>query len=135
VHATPEAWSSGSKADKREEQAWQVLLHRREMEKTSESLQEEQQKLEDRLLRENYFIRDAQMDLGDAIIRSSVSEEMPFVDSHIIIIGKALSNLYDLIRPLRAKQLGDLKHIIIIYPQVFKPLSIYCNMHIIPSTL
>jgi len=106
----------------REKQAWQILLHRHESaEITSESRQEETQKLEDKMLRENYFIRDTHMDVGDAIIRTSVSEEMPFVDSHIIIIGKALSNLYDLIRPLRAKHMGDLKHIIIVYPGDFPP--------------
>jgi len=65
-----------------------MLLRQHEREKTSESRQEEQQKLEDRLLRENYFLRDVHMDLQDAIIRSSLVEEMPFVDNHIIIIGE-----------------------------------------------
>lgn len=36
-----------------------------------------------------HIIRDTHMDIHDAIIRSSVSEEMPFMDNHIIIIGKA----------------------------------------------
>ena len=104
-------------------QAWQLLLRKNEDERRnlSETKQEEQQKLEDKYLRENYFVRDAQIDVTDAIIRSSISEEMPFVDNHIIIIGKALSNLYDLIRPLRAKNLGELKHIVIIYPNDFPP--------------
>jgi hypothetical protein len=39
----------------------------------------------------------------DAFIKTSVHEEIPFVDNHIIIIGKALSNLYDLIHPLRSR--------------------------------
>jgi len=65
-----------------------MLLRQHEREKTSETRQEEQQKLEDRLLRENYFLRDVHMDLQDAIIRSSLVEEMPFVDNHIIIIGE-----------------------------------------------
>lgn len=72
----------------KEKQAWQLLLRQHEKDKISESRQEEQQKLEDRLLRENYFLRDVHMDLQDAIIRSSVVEEMPFVDNHIIIIGE-----------------------------------------------
>jgi hypothetical protein len=111
----------GEKGSGKDKQAWQMLLRRHEAEKVSESRQEEQQLLEDRLLRENYFLRSTQMDVSDAIIRSSVSEEMPFVDNHIIIIGKSLSNLYDLIRPLRARNLGELKHIIIIYPHDFPP--------------
>lgn len=74
--------------------------------KTSESLQEELQKIEDEYLLKNYYIRDERVSLIDAIINTSILEEMPFISNHIIIIGKALSNLYDLIRPLRAKSVG-----------------------------
>jgi hypothetical protein len=122
----------GERADRKEKQAWQMLLRKHEQEKMSESRQEEQHKLEDRMLRENYYIRDQHMDLGDAFVRSSVSEEMPFVDNHIIIIGKALSNLYDLIRPLRSRNLGELKHIIIIYPNDF-PLAVWQRISIFES--
>ena len=111
----------GEKGDQKEKAAWQQLLRRHEMEKASETRQEEKQKAEDKMLRENYFIRDTHIDVQDAVIRSSVSEEMPFVDAHVIIIGKSLSNLYDLIRPLRARNLGELKHIIILYPGDFPP--------------
>ena len=118
--------------DFREKQAWQVLLRKYETEKSSETLQEEQQKREDQHLRENYFIRDTHMDLEDAMIKTSAAEEMAFVDNHIIIIGKALSNLYDLIRPLRAKRLGELKHIIIVYPNDF-PLAVWQRISIFES--
>ena len=118
---TKEALPAGAMGEVRDKQAWQQLLRKHEAEKMSESRQEEQQRIEDKMLRDNYFIRDVHMDIQDAIIRSSVNEEMPFVDNHIIIIGKALSNLYDLIRPLRARHLGELKHIIIIYPKDFPP--------------
>ena len=118
---TKEALPAGAMGEVRDRQAWQQLLRKHEAEKMSESRQEEQQRIEDKMLRDNYFIRDVHMDIQDAIIRSSVNEEMPFVDNHIIIIGKALSNLYDLIRPLRARHLGELKHIIIIYPKDFPP--------------
>lgn len=47
----------GEKADIKEKQAWQMLLRKHEAEKMSESRQEEQQKMDDRMLRENYFIR------------------------------------------------------------------------------
>ena len=75
--------------------------------KTSESLQEELQKIEDEYLLKNYYMRDERVSLIDAIINTSILEEMPFISNHIIIIGKALSNLYDLIRPLRAKSVGN----------------------------
>jgi hypothetical protein len=84
------------------------------------------------MLRENYYIRETHMDIADAVIRSSVNEEMPFVDNHIIIIGKALSNLYDLIRPLRSRTLGELKHIIIIYPNDF-PTAVWQRISIFES--
>jgi hypothetical protein len=108
-----------------EKQPWQLLLRKYEQEKTTETIQEELQKLEDQLLREHYFIRDnVSFELHDAYIRTSVMEEMPYVENHIIIIGKALSNLYDLIRPLRAKSLGILKPIVILYPTDF-PIRVW----------
>jgi hypothetical protein len=36
--------------------------------------------------------------------------------------GKSLNNLYDCIRPLRARNLGPLKHIVILFPREFPPL-------------
>lgn len=32
---------------------------------------------------------------------------MPFINNHLIIVGKGLNNILDLIRPLRAKHLGN----------------------------
>jgi ribosomal protein L15 len=105
---------------------WQLLLRKYEQEKSTETIQEEMQKLEDQLLREHYFIRETNNsnELADAYIRTSVMEELPYLEQHIIIIGKALSNLYDLIRPLRARSLGILKPIIILYPTDF-PLRVW----------
>lgn len=56
--------------------------------KTAQSLQEDMQKIEDKYSKENFYIRDSLYDLEDAIIKSSVSEELRFIDNHIIIIGK-----------------------------------------------
>jgi len=52
------------------------------------------------------------------------------MSEHLIVIGKGLSNLYDFIRPLRAKQLGRLKHIVILHPtdipyNVWRRISIF----------
>lgn len=40
--------------------------------------------------------------------------------------------MYDLIRPLRARNLGELKHIIIIYPMDF-PLAVWQRISIFES--
>lgn len=73
----------------RDKQAWQILLRKYEVEKTNETLREEQQKQEDSHLRANYFVHaDATVELADAVIKTSVTEEMPFVENHIIIIGE-----------------------------------------------
>jgi hypothetical protein len=53
-------------------------------------------------------------------------------DCVYVCSGKALSNLYDLIRPLRAKSLGVLKHIIILYPHDF-PLAVWQRISIFES--
>ncbi len=120
------------------QQPWQWLLKRYEQKKTTETIQEEMQRLEDHLLREHYFIRESNsnsgtsFELNDAYIKTSIMEEMPFIEGHIIIIGKALSNLYDLIRPLRAKSLGILKPIVILYPRDF-PLRVWQRIGIFES--
>lgn len=119
-------------AAKKEKLAWQALLRRHESEKSAETMQEELQKAEDQHLRENYYVRDYLMDLRDAIVKTSVTDAKPFIENHIIIIGKALSNLYDLIRPLRAKTLGTLKHIVILYPDEF-PLAVWQRISIFES--
>jgi len=49
-----------------------------------------------------------------------------------LLIGKSLSNLYDLIRPLRARNLGELKHIVIIYPSDF-PVAVWQRISIFES--
>lgn len=72
------------------------------------------------------------MDLRDAVVKTSINDSKPFIDNHIIIIGKALSNLYDLIRPLRAKTLGTLKHIVILYPDEF-PIAVWQRISIFES--
>ena len=74
----------------RDKQAWQVLLRRHEVDKSNETIQEEQQKQDDVHLRSNYYVHDAgtSMELTDVVIKTSVTEEMPFVENHIIIIGE-----------------------------------------------
>jgi len=61
------------------------------------------QELEDTHIMQNYYIRVFPPELRDVTVKVSVLDEYPHVDNHLIITGKGLSSVYDLIRPLRAK--------------------------------
>jgi hypothetical protein len=98
---------------------WQTLLGTKsspiQQEEMHQSRQEREQKLERDNLRNNFFIREL-LDIKDCTIKTSLSEEYPFIRDHMIVIAKGISNLYDFIRPLRAKYLGKLKHIVLLFP-------------------
>ena len=98
---------------------WQSLLRKYgDVRPNAFTHQEAIQKAEDAHLRESYYIRATPADLADCIIKTSVVEEIPHLEklcNHIIVMGKSLNNLYDLIRPLRARQLGSLRYIVILY--------------------
>ncbi len=55
-------------------------------------------------------------ELGQCTVKTGVLEELPSIRNHLIVIGKSLKNLFDLIKPLRAKYLGPLRHIVIVHP-------------------
>ena len=55
---------------------------------------------------ETYHLRAVPAELSECVVKTSVLEEVPHINNHLIIMGKGVSNLYDLIRPLRAKYLG-----------------------------
>lgn len=97
---------------------WQKMLRKYDVEKNAnESMQERLQKIEDEYIRANFFIRDKQATLSECTIQSSVQEEIPHLNNHVIVLGRGISNLYDLIRPLRAKALGTAKCIVIVSQQ------------------
>ena len=89
---------------------------------------EELAKIESNYLRENYFVR-SPLHLSLATINSSVTDEIPEIRNHIVIIGKDLNNLYDLLRPLRAKHLGKLVFIVILSPEEI-PHSVWQKINI-----
>ena len=78
------------------------------------SYQEILHQLEDSHMKKEYYLRTIPAELSNCIIKTNVIDEIPFINNHVIIIGKGLSNLFDLIRPLRAKFLGMLRYIVII---------------------
>lgn len=117
---------------------WQTLLaNQHEAEKLAEtqnSRQERIQKMEDDFIRNNYFIREYPADIAEVTIQTSLPEEYPHIKDHMIIIAKGLSNLYDFIRPLRAKYLGKLRHIVILFPHEI-PVDIWRRISIFEGIL
>lgn len=82
----------------------------------SSSYQEILYQLEDDHFRRNFYTRSIPAELAEVTIETNVLEEVPHIDQHIIIIGKGLKNLFDIIRPLRARFL-PMRHIVLVYPQ------------------
>jgi len=108
---------SGQKAAPKKSK-WGLLKKSAIMEKKVQSMsrQEIMQELEDSHIMQNYYIRAFPPELRDVTVNVSVLDEYPHVDNHLIITGKGLSSVYDLIRPLRAKYLGPMQYIVILSP-------------------
>lgn len=84
--------------------------------KENETEQEHIQRLEEEHFQRYYYLRSSPVDLHDIYIRTSVTREMSQIQNHIIIMGKGIGNIYELIRPLRARHLGKMRYIVILYP-------------------
>ena len=109
---------------------WQSVISNNDRPEIEENKQEQLQRLEDEQLRSNYFVRDIPADLNEAHVATSLLEEYPYMNNHMIVIAKGLSNLYDFIRPLRSKHLGKLTHIVLLYPDeipqhIWRRISIF----------
>lgn len=128
-----------AEAKKKQEQArakaksrWGLLKRNSLLKKKVEtfSYQETLVHLEEEHFHRNYYVRHDPIKLSEITVKTSVIDELPFINQHLIIIGKGLKNLYDLIRPLRAKYLGPLKYIVLLYPfdipeDVWQRISIF----------
>jgi hypothetical protein len=74
--------------------------------------------VEDSYCRRHYHIRESGPQLLEAaMLRTSYSEQFPAGGGHLVIVGRSLQNLHDLVRPLRAVHLGSPKHIVILHPE------------------
>jgi hypothetical protein len=111
--------TSNGGGEKKKESRWKLLKRSALLSKKVESFsyQEVLHRLEDEHFAAHYYITKPPIELVDCTVKTGVIEEVPFINNHTIIIGKGLRNLYDLIRPLRAKYLGPLRHIVILFPQ------------------
>jgi hypothetical protein len=110
--------SDRPKPIKKSESKWKLLKRSTLLQKKvqASSLQEMLQQKEDAHFAESYYLRSKPADIQEVTIKTSVIEEFPFINNHLLIIGKGLSNLYDLIRPLRARYQGPLRYIVILSP-------------------
>jgi potassium large conductance calcium-activated channel subfamily M alpha protein 1 len=121
--------------NKASQKPWQELM--RGMDNTVKrhgSEQERKQKVEDHYLKENYFTLDNRAKLEDCVVHTSLEEEYPLVHNHAIIVGKALSSLYDLIKNLRAKYLETLRHIVILTPMEI-PYAVWSRISVFQCVL
>lgn len=98
---------------------WKSLKRKNLVAKKVESFsyQEILHQLEDQHMKREYYLRSAPAEFANCVVKTNVIDEIPFINNHVIIIGKGLSNLFDLVRPLRAKFLGLLRYIVIISPE------------------
>lgn len=108
-----------------------------QLQKVKESVLSQQEQLkfiEDVFMKDNYYLRERAARLAEVTVHTAVLEEIPHINDHIIITGKGISNLYDLIKPLKAKELGPLKYIVILYPDII-PQSVWQRIAIFDGIL
>lgn len=124
------------KSNKNLTSRWNKLKRAATSKKTIESIGFEEilHKVEDEHFNENYYIRNKAADLREITIKTNVFDEIPNISNHLIIIGKGLRNLYDLIRPLRAKYLGPLRFIVLLYPDEI-PHDVWQRINIFDAIL
>lgn len=110
---------------------------------SSMSYQEKLFKIEHEFLSANFYLRtvveDELFTQADITITTSILEEIPHIHSHIIITGHGLANLYDLIKPLRSKEHGRMRYIVILYPEdipesVWQRISIFDGLLLVKGT-
>ena len=88
---------------------------------------------DNKYMRSKYYLRDKPLSQLDA--RTDVLS-LPDVKAHLIIMGNGLNSLYDLIRPLRARYIGHVQHIVIINAEpipshVWKRISQFEGLHVV----
>jgi len=105
--------------EKKERHRRKLLDRFEDIVKSNCTQQEKEYQLELEFLSVNYYLRPSSQDVlsqADCTISTSVLEEIQHCHNHIIITGSGLGNLYDLIKPLRARELGRLRYIVILTP-------------------
>lgn len=120
---------------------WQKLLSSTEVDAEKEHNQQEQlHKIEEEYLKLNFYIMDTRKPLAAATCKLPLLTEHPEIENHLIIMGKGISNLYDLVRPLRYKKLGFLQPICILYPgelphNIWRRISIFEEIYFVRGSI
>ena len=88
---------------------------------------------DNKYMRSKYYLRHRPLSQSEA--RTDV-QSLPDVRDHLIIMGSGLNSLFDLIRPLRARYIGHVQHIVIINPEpipshVWKRISQFDGLHLV----
>jgi hypothetical protein len=122
--------------NKVKESKWKKLKRSALLERKikSDSFQEVVHRLEDEHFSSTYYVRSFPIEISQVTVKSNVFDEVPSMHHHIIIIGKNLKNLFDLIKPLRAKHLGPMKYIVILHPYDI-PLDVWRRISIFDGLL
>lgn len=110
-----------------------------EQRKKTQSAKEAIQETEHFHFRRCYYVRKESVSIREAVIQTSVSSEIPSMRDHLIIICKVFTNLHDLIRPLRARYLGECPYIVILYPydvteDMWAPLSMFESVAVVKGS-
>lgn len=87
----------------------------------------------------DFFIAEDALLLSDVVITTSLSKEHPEIHNHIIILTTELTNIYDLIKPLRAKSIESLKPIVILHqdeisPSMWQRISIFPDIYLVKGS-
>ncbi len=116
---------------------WSLLKKSNLVQRTIESSNYEEllHKLDQDHFQKSYYVRaTGPIDIHEVTVQTGVVEEYPHINNHLIVIGKGVRNLYDLIRPLRAKYLGPLRYIVILYPYDI-PADVWQRINVFDSIL
>jgi len=124
----------------KEEQEWQRALRQNSNRASLESEQELVKRVDLEYLRTNYCTLNSPASIGECTIVTSVALEAPYISQHTLIMGKKISSLYDLIRPLRAATLGYVRPIVVMSPEpiseaVWSRISIFQGIFVILGSL
>ena len=123
-------------------QEWQQLLRKYDLGSESMSSQQELEKrLDEEYMKANFYTTiPLQPKLEDCTIHTSLEVEAPYVNQHTLIVGKKLSNLYDLILPLRACYLGFTRPVVILSPNpiskaIWSRISVFQGVFFIQGSI
>lgn len=89
---------------------------------------------EEKHFQESYYLREERATMEEAFIKTDLLDEYPYINNHTVVIGKKNSNLYDLIKALRTKYLGQMRYIVLLYADII-PYELWHRISIFEGVL